>query len=425
MTKLRPFRGGLTLLLASAFIAPAAAENFFRWVQYVPAGLEVRAAIPGAALQGCPNLSLDGVVAPMQARAAPGDNYPVTICAAAVPAATTTALIDGLPLPLPKERPARILLIGDTGCRIKDSHVQACNSLSQWPFRLGADMAAFEQPDLVIHVGDYHYRETACPLGNYGCSGTPYGDNWDVWRADFFAPAESLLNAAPWIFVRGNHEDCSRGGMGWARALSPELFDPARGKNGCLASEPPFVADIGVARVIDMDVAVATEEAENPDQVADYGRQFALASNLRAPVWVAMHRPAFAEDAPENMRNRGDNKTLAAALRAHVASQMQLILSGHHHTFEAMDFGPDLPAQIVSGEGGDSLSPFAPREVKGLAINGAAVAAGVARPGVFGFAMLERASDDTTGLNWTLTAYDTRATAIARCKIKGRSLDCE
>ena len=285
-------------------------------------------------------------------------------------------------------------------------------------------MAAFEQPDLVIHVGDYHYRETACPLGDYGCSGTPFGDNWDVWRADFFAPAESLLDAAPWIFVRGNHEDCSRGGIGWARALSPEPFDPARGNKGCLTAEPPFVADIGVARVINIDVAVATEAAENPEQVADYGRQFALAKNLPAPVWVAMHRPAFAEDAPENIQNRGDNKTLAAALRANLAAQLQLILSGHHHTFEAMDFGPDLPAQIVSGEGGDSLSPFAPHEVKGLVINGATVAAGLARPGVFGFAMLERAPDDTDGSHWTLTAYDTRATTLARCKINGRRLDC-
>jgi predicted phosphodiesterase len=295
----------------------------------------------------------------------------------------------------------------------------------KWPFRLGADMAAFEQPDLVIHVGDYHYRETACPLGNYGCSGTPFGDNWGVWRADFFSPAESLLTAAPWIFVRGNHEDCSRGGMGWARALSPAGFDPAVGAGGCLATEPPFVIDIGVARVIDMDVAVATEETENPEQAADYGRQFALAKTLGGPVWVAMHRPAFAEDAPEKAQKRGDNKTLAAALRANLASQLSLIVSGHHHTFEAMDFGPDLPAQIVAGQGGDSLSPFAPRDVKGLAINGATVAAGLARPGVFGFAMLERASDDQNGLNWTLTAYDTRATAIARCKVKGRSLDCD
>ncbi len=124
MTQLRPFRRVLLLLLASAFSAPAEAENFFHWVQYVPTGLEVRVAIPGEALQACPNLSLDGAAAPMQVRAAPGDKYPVTICAAAVPAGTKTALIDGVPLPLPKERPTRILLIGDTGCRIKDSRVQ-------------------------------------------------------------------------------------------------------------------------------------------------------------------------------------------------------------------------------------------------------------------------------------------------------------
>jgi len=418
-------------LLVLAALFPAQAQTF-RWVQYAPGGLEARAAVPpspdprlGDSPNPCPRLTIDGLAAPMQVRAAPGEKYPVTICAAPLPAGAKTALIDDLPLPLPKPRPNRILLIGDTGCRLKGAAVQECNSLSQWPFRLNSDVAAFEKPDLVIHVGDYHYRETACPLGNYGCSGAPFGDNWNVWRADFFAPAEALLNAAPWIFVRGNHEDCDRGGLGWARALSPEAFDETRGKHGCVTAEAPFPINIGGVTVLDMDVSSAVEEVEVPEQAAAFAKQFALAKDVAGPVWVAMHRPAFAEDAPEKTQLRGDNRTLEAALRAGLSPQMTMILSGHHHTFEAMGYGADLPVQMVSGEGGDSLSPFAPHEVKGLNINGALVTEGMALPGQFGFAILERPADDATGLNWTLTAYDTHAAVLGRCKIAGRRLDCQ
>ncbi len=41
--------------------------------------------------------------------------------------------------------------------------VQACNDPAQWPFERVADAAAATAPDLVIHVGDYHYREGALP----------------------------------------------------------------------------------------------------------------------------------------------------------------------------------------------------------------------------------------------------------------------
>jgi hypothetical protein len=37
---------------------------------------------------------------------------------------------------------------------------------------------AARKPSLVIHVGDYIYRESPCPAGDKGCKGSPYGDNW-------------------------------------------------------------------------------------------------------------------------------------------------------------------------------------------------------------------------------------------------------
>jgi hypothetical protein len=123
----------------------------------------------------------------------------------------------GRPLALPKANPRRIVVIGDTGCRIKtsDNVFQACGDSGQWPFAAVAAGAAAAAPDLVIHVGDYHYRENECPAGNTGCAGSPWGYGWDAWEADVFAPGEMLFAAAPWIVVRGNHESCTaraRGG---------------------------------------------------------------------------------------------------------------------------------------------------------------------------------------------------------------------
>ena len=53
------------------------------------------------------------------------------------------------------------------------------------------------QARLIIHVGDYLYRESACPPRDSGCARSPHGDDWPTWKADFFAPAAPALLAAP------------------------------------------------------------------------------------------------------------------------------------------------------------------------------------------------------------------------------------
>ena len=130
-----------------------------------------------------------------------------------------------------------IAAFGDTGCRLKSAKTAAkegdtddadargkfqdCNNPTLWPFAQVAQSVADAKPDLVIHVGDYLYRESACPTGDAGCARSPYGDDWPTWKADFFAPAAPALRAAPWIVVRGNHEICRRAGPGYFRLLDP------------------------------------------------------------------------------------------------------------------------------------------------------------------------------------------------------------
>jgi hypothetical protein len=274
--------------VVTSMAGPVTADEF-HWTQYVPGGIEARAITDKA---DCPPSTINGDAVAMTKRSEPGPNFPMLVCALPLPHAATVVTIAGFPLPLPVVRPNRILLIGDTGCRLKDSVAQACNDSALWPFQVGADVASLLRPDLVIHVGDFHYRETPCPAGNLGCAGSPFGDTWAVWRADFFAPARLLLETAPWVFVRGNHEECDRGGIGWARTLDPYPFNPQEGVDGCLKTAAPFTADIGGITVAVMDTATAAESKANEQQAVFYREQFKSISKL-APtgiVWLAFHR---------------------------------------------------------------------------------------------------------------------------------------
>jgi hypothetical protein len=177
---LRQLEEDTTMRIASVILAaglltmsmPARAESY-QWVQYTHAGLEARVTMSDSA---CPSIRIDGATSAMSVHAAPAPDYPVTTCKNVLPLGAKAATIADVPLALPKADPQRIVVIGDTGCRIKGKKAQACNDPVQWPFRLVAEMAAHQKPDLIVHVGDYHYRETTCPEGFVGCEGTPFGD---------------------------------------------------------------------------------------------------------------------------------------------------------------------------------------------------------------------------------------------------------
>src|ERR1700749_4682749 len=233
----------------STTVPPAGAKKELAyWLQLGPNGrAEVRVVTSGSA---CPSLATRGRSITMTPRAPANGEFKL-LCAGEIPNDTTEdwmidpvsepgslyALDPVYSVPRINTDPQRILVIGDTGCRLKGSLVQPCNETQQWPFAAIAQKAADLKPDLVIHVGDYLYRENACPADQAGCQGTPFGDNWPTWAADFFTPAQPLLAAAPWVFVRGNHEDCQRAGPGWTRLLAPAPYDPA---NLCADHTPPY-----------------------------------------------------------------------------------------------------------------------------------------------------------------------------------------
>ena len=187
----------------------AAPEPLPAWVELSSAPI-ARAVVPAGA--GCPGLVVDGQPQPMSLRAAaaivarrptandPGGPakplaFPVDVCEAGIAPGARSLRLGDRTLPAVATEPRRIVVLGDTGCRLKGAAVQSCNDPANWPFAQVARSAAALRPDLVVHVGDYHYRETPCPADAPGCAGSPWGYGWDVWQADFLTPARPLLAA--------------------------------------------------------------------------------------------------------------------------------------------------------------------------------------------------------------------------------------
>ena len=179
----------------SAFAVPASAARAAdsAWVEMAPdGGSIVRVLTPDGQ---CPVLGVDGRQTAMSLRAAPADLAP-RANKASMPG---SASFPGRVLPLPTQHINRIVIIGDSGCRMKaaDKEWQACNVPAKWPFAQVAAQAALKHPDLVLHVGDYHYRENPCnSAAEPDCAGAVSGYGEQTWRTDFLDPAVPLLTAA-------------------------------------------------------------------------------------------------------------------------------------------------------------------------------------------------------------------------------------
>jgi len=406
------FLGALVAGLLFSSGAARAAEAF-AWTQYVADGIEARAITEQAE---CPKITIDERVTQMTLRAGPSDAFPVRVCAIAIPRDANAAAIADRPLRLPAPPVNRLLLIGDTGCRLRALALQNCNVMADWPFRLVADEAAERRPDIVLHLGDLIYREQACPRSDKGCAGSPYGDNWETWKVDFFDPARALLESAPFVFVRGNHEDCNRNQEGWRRFVSAYPYDAGA---ACAPQEPPYRVDLGGATLAVLDVTRAEDRAVDWALAPFFKQQFAGLADSKGPLWIAMHKPIYGSLRVKDGVSVGDNKTLVEAARGVLAPNIEVMLSGHLHLFEALSFKQDLPAQIVAGSGGDMLDTM-PKTLLGLTVGDATVETGRGVAGVYGFALMERGENE-----WRLSEYDLHDQALVRCALRGRKLVCD
>jgi Calcineurin-like phosphoesterase len=402
---------------AHASASPIGAEAPIVWTELAPSGLIARAITNEPT---CPTVRLDGQAQPMRVRALPSPpDFPVLVCEADVPVWTRSASIGRQRLPLLRRHPARIVVIGDAGCRIEGSMVQACNDPTQWPFAEIAEEAARWRPDLIIHVGDYIYREDPCPPGNDGCAGSPHGDNWATLQADLFTLARALLRAAPWVFVRGNHETCARGGEAWFRFLYP-LPMPAR----CEEYTEPYKIPLGGLDLLILDSAITNDFEEPPAQVAAFRAQFdALRQLATGDSWLITHKPMYAfghageQSGVEQLFI--DQQVLQEASANDFPEGIRLFIGGHLHLFETLSFGRGRPPQLVVGNSGTELDPPVTTSLPGLEMAGLEVTSGV-NLAELGFVTMQR-----QGRRWTATLRDVEGEPILRCSLRAEGLSCE
>ena len=127
----------------------------YAWVELGPEGKILARAItpPGE----CPSIQLDTNTRQMQRRSLtpPPGFEAIQVCEFELPAGTRSASINGQNLAIPSRQPKQIVVLGDTGCRIKGTDIQNCTGLGSgpaWNFHQVAETIAALEPDLIIHV---------------------------------------------------------------------------------------------------------------------------------------------------------------------------------------------------------------------------------------------------------------------------------
>ena len=356
----------------------------------------------------CPAIAIDGQPQTMKTRAlAALPFYPVLTCEMAIPATAQSVVMEGQSMLMPVQNPLRITVLGDTGCRMDNTTSQACNTPAAWPVAAINTNAASTNPQLLVHDGDYHYREYPCMTS--GCTNSPWGYNWDVWREDLFKPFQTLLATAPWIFVRGNHETCDRAGEGWFRFLDPRGYP-----SSCQVYTDPYRIDIGSIQFIHLDSAVADDAIAYPDQIAAYQPQFDKLRALAGPkTWIITHRPIWAIRS-----NLNSNVVMQAASQNNLPVQM--ILSGHTHTFQAYSFSPARAPQLIIGNSGDNVAAVPAIPILGQIVGGATVTQGTSLGG-YGYSLITPLLDG----GWSIVPYDVNGNSTDSCRMRPTLLTCD
>ena len=396
------------------------ANDVQAWTEFGPQSQLIARALTFSPT--CPSIQLKKQTLSMKTRTEPNGGFP-RVCEAVLPAGVQSAELLGRSLKLLNTEPKKIVVFGDTGCRIriipgKIEAIQDCSKAETWPFAKMAHVASQWNPDLVIHLGDYLYRESACPQGNKGCKDSPWGNGWEVWKADFFDPARVLLNAAPWIFVRGNHESCSRAADGWFRALDPSAFSST-----CRDDTPSYFVQLGSLKMAILDSSSAIDREVSEPQVK-------MIENLLKQIeksvpqvdWLLTHKPVWAGQHLETGKSQIYSQTLLAAVeKTSLFSSLQLLMAGHVHFFSVMNFVGGGPIQMTSGNGGTELVT-----VSGIFKEGDRIHKRVIQKNIlvekFGFLTLEALGEPQS---WKVTERDVDGIPILSCVLKKKKLTCE
>lgn len=403
--------------------------------------------------------------------------FPVKVCEVELPSELPGRVLawGGRAVPRISRRPRLAVTLGDTGLRVKASNLGDCEKpsdhwlygirlcshkhrvpfdaslvsgqyqdISDWPLRTLIDEAASEEPDLVIHMGDFLYRQSPCAK-NMGCASINnqhhpsrpgnWGDNWNGWYADFFEPSLELLSAAPWIVLRGNHEQCNRGGHGYFLFVDPRPLPVDYTTDYCIkyteAYSVPFeheqflVLDDSAIQNVNFDdkcpapgsrqsAALPASRYDHPEQtmsregidaeIAHFADEFRkLEANALPHVTniLLTHRPLVGVMCHQHKYYAVD-WTLQRALGNSTLERISAIFSGHVHWFQGIVYeNHALPVQVVMGNGGTKLESQkmdSPRAIEGLTVHGARIQSAFTSKH-FGYSRLTRGEDGNYDLH--------------------------
>jgi hypothetical protein len=433
------------------------------WVQLMPD--QDKTNTPGGRLVrtigppngSCPTIAQGGKTLPMYQRPpAVRAAFPILLCERVL-IDNGEARIGSFTLPARIDEPNNIVVIGDTGCRMVYWQIQPCRVDDGWPFAKVADSALkqVKANSFILHVGDFHYREDPCIDSSTDCGTSPFGDNWDTWKTEFFEPARKLLEAAPWVIMRGNHEDCARAGAGWIFLFGlPGQYDS---RKACDDKAQMYQINVGKTdetlprpRLL---VVMDTADEKNPYRMADNCKQYQdlleqLKPETGREVWLAMHQPLWGrnmageqeltDQAEENMgpwnffRASGvafDCREAASPLavfrdklkRPKHDQLARLVIAGDTHAFQF--FWPRdglTPIQIITGNGGTKLDGLKTSDGKRLPDKNPPKVTEVTSLGIdgmnltlvqFGFTVMRR-----DGTIWSATQLDRNGNTMAVCQ---------
>lgn len=430
------------LAMFGLYLYQSPPKTEYTWVQYGPEDSWIARVITSA--KTCPSLTVDQKDYPMSMRGTADAETEVVVCELAFPKDAREVSLHGTVLPIPRLHARKILVIGDTGCKLKGKHDQQCDIPEDWVFPDLAKVAAETNPDLIIHVGDYLYREEACPQHDPGCKGSPWGYNWKTLEADFFAPAKPLLTKAPWIFLRGNHESCNRAGKLWFRFQDAYPYQVE-----CMGNTDPFLVNLANVQLLTVDSSLFYDYAAPQEQVQQISSQLANLP-LNDNYWLITHRPLWGikvmEDSdlttgdPTNRLpaayetallryNNGRlpsqrlvtfNDTLQKSFNKNLLDKMGLSFSGHFHNFEMLNFGGALPPQLIAGNTSTELEKEITASLSGVLLAGKPITNDKFYRN-FGYLLFE---EEVFGV-WNATEYSPDGQKIFSCKYKDRNVICD
>ncbi len=421
------------------------------WVELASGGQAIARLI--TPYSACPTITIDGVSTAMNVRVGPATEplrptssdptvnpmsptskpsvFDVTTCEYDIPGTAHSASVAGKKLPLPKADVERVVIIGDTGCRVSIGNPwQNCADPIQWPFAVLAQAGAAMDPDLVLHVGDYQYRDNACPDQSLGC-GTVWGYGYDTWQADLFTPAAPLLAAAPWVMVRGNHETCNRAGQGWYRFLDTKPYsetkscnDPANDNTGNY--NDPFAVPFDDTQFVVFDSSNVSKSALSPGtKPADvlpfnnYQSELQTAATFTANSSLlsifAVHHPllGYTPGSPASGGNPALLSVMSATYpTAYYPPGVGMAMHGHVHDYQAINFASGHPSTFVAGNGGDNLDAALPDPITFPPAAGTVVDK-IAHSVSFGFMVMDRIGSQ----QWKFTAFRRDGSILTQCNM--------